>query len=156
MEASHEPDGYHCPLCALLVGVENEWNRASDLVAVEPLAFARISPKAWVDQPGNALVCNTDHVENLYGLSVAQNAALFGLVQRVAVAMHSSYGCDGISIRQHNEPAGDQDLWHVHVHVFPRYAGDELYRRHDDTAWIDAAVRAGWAERLRAGLTPPS
>ncbi|MER5390020.1 RtcB family protein [Saccharopolyspora sp. NPDC002686] len=29
--------------------------------------------------------------------------------------------------RQHNEPAGDQDVWHHHVHVFPRYPGDDLY-----------------------------
>lgn len=87
-------------------------------MGVEPLAFARISPKAWVGRAGNALVCTTDHVENLCGLSADQNAALFGLVQRVAVAMRSVYDCEGISIRQHNEPAGDQDLWHVHVHVF--------------------------------------
>ncbi|MEJ7651831.1 MAG: HIT family protein [Nakamurella sp.] len=152
MEPSHEPDGYRCPLCAQLAGVENEWNRASDLVAVEPLAFARISPKAWVGRPGNALVCTTDHVENLYRLSVDQNAALFGLVQRVAVAMRGAYDCEGISIRQHNEPAGDQDLWHVHVHVFPRYSGDELYRRHDETHWVGAAERAEWADRLRAAL----
>lgn len=156
MHPSHEPDDHHCPLCALLAGGEDEWNRASDLVTVEPLAFARISPKAWVDRPGNAMVCTTNHVENLYGLSAAQNAALFGLVQRVAVAMRSAYGCDGISIRQHNEPAGDQDLWHVHVHVLPRYSGDDLYRRHHETAWIDASERAAWAERLRAGLTRPS
>lgn len=31
-------------------------------------------------------------------------------------------------IRQHNEPAGNQDVWHLHVHVFPRYEGDDLYR----------------------------
>jgi hypothetical protein len=29
--------------------------------------------------------------------------------------------------RQHNEPAGNQEVWHYHLHVFPRYARDDLY-----------------------------
>ncbi len=41
-----------------------------------------------------------------------------GAVQRVAVAVKTAYGCNGVSTRQHNEPAGGQDVWHLH-HVFP-------------------------------------
>lgn len=32
-----------------------------------------------------------------------------------------------ISTRQHNGPAGNQDVWHYHLHVFPRYSNDGLY-----------------------------
>ncbi|HEX3722191.1 MAG TPA: hypothetical protein VHV31_05340, partial [Nitrolancea sp.] len=38
-------------------------------------------------------------------------------------------GCDGTSFRQHNEPAGNQEIWHYHLHVFPRYVDDDLYLR---------------------------
>lgn len=44
-----------------------------------------------------------------------------------ALALKAALSCDGISTRQQNEPAGDQDVWHYHVHVFPRYADDGLY-----------------------------
>ena len=41
--------------------------------------------------------------------------------------MKDAYGCDGVSTAQHNEPDGNQDVWHYHTHVFPRYQGDNLY-----------------------------
>jgi histidine triad (HIT) family protein len=45
--------------------------------------------------------------------------------------MKSSWECDGVSIRQHNEPAGNQDTWHYHMHVTPRFHADELYKTYD-------------------------
>jgi histidine triad (HIT) family protein len=33
-------------------------------------------------------------------------------------------GCDDISTRQHNEPAGNQDFWHDHWHILSRYIDD--------------------------------
>ncbi|HET6586449.1 MAG TPA: HIT domain-containing protein [Oleiagrimonas sp.] len=41
--------------------------------------------------------------------------------------MRNAFRCEGISTRQHNGPAGDQDVWHFHLHVFPRYSNDELH-----------------------------
>jgi diadenosine tetraphosphate (Ap4A) HIT family hydrolase len=62
----------------------------------------------------------------------------------------SRRGADGTSTRQHNEPAGNQDVWHYHEHVFPRYDGDELYRR--QRARVDTVRRADQAARVRAAL----
>lgn len=61
-----------------------------------------------------------------------------------------TYGCDGISTRQHNEPDGDQDVWHYHVHVFPRYRGDGLYETKPSRAFATGAERRPYADRLRA------
>jgi len=74
--------------------------------------------------------------------------------QRLARALKSEYGCDGTSTRQHNEPGGGQDVWHFHVHVFPRYAGDRLYANHEQTRWTTAEERAPYARRLRERLRP--
>jgi histidine triad (HIT) family protein len=41
--------------------------------------------------------------------------------------MQNAFGCEGISTRQHNGPVGNQDVWHYHLHVFPRYSNDGLY-----------------------------
>ena len=49
------------------------------------------------------------------------------MAKRLAIAMKTVYACDGISTRQHNEPAGSQDVWHYHLHVTPRYENDNYY-----------------------------
>lgn len=36
------------------------------------------------------------------------------IAKEVAVSMKKAYRCDGIFIRQHNEPAGGQTVWHYH------------------------------------------
>jgi histidine triad (HIT) family protein len=68
----------------------------------------------------------------------------------MAVAIRSTYGCDGISTRQHNEPAGYQDVWHYHVHVFPRYTDDLLYGTKPYPAYVTAEQRRPYADRLHA------
>ena len=40
--------------------------------------------------------------------------------------MKKAYKCDGITLRQNNEPAGDQHAFHYHLHIFPRYNGDKF------------------------------
>ena len=40
--------------------------------------------------------------------------------------MKRADSCDGVSTRQHSEPAGQQEVWHDHLHVLPRFEGDEL------------------------------
>ena len=77
------------------------------------------------------IVIPNAHVENLYEI----DEELLGAVYRdrasaIAGALKEAYDCSGTSTRQHNEPDGNQDVWHLHVHVFPRYAGDGLYERH--------------------------
>jgi len=59
-------------------------------------------------------------------------------------------GCDGVSTRQHNEPAGNQDTWHYHVHVFPRYIDDGLYAAKPYPDYVTADQRWPYADRLRA------
>ena len=75
---------------------------------------------------------------------------IFDFSKQAAIALKKAYGCHGTSIRQHNEPAGNQDVWHYHLHVFPRYEGDFLYisRRGDSTP----EQRLPYATKLRAFL----
>jgi histidine triad (HIT) family protein len=152
---SHEPAVYDCPFCRLQRGVHDDLNRAEDVVAVTDLAYARISPKWWSVNRGAALVIPREHHENLYDLPPAVGHAVWDLTQRVAVAMRAAYSCDGTSIRQHNEPAGGQDVWHLHVHVFARHDGDRLYERDRESRWVDADERAEYADRLVAALGLP-
>ena len=69
------------------------------------------------------------------------------MVRRVAVAIRTGYPCDGVTVRQNNEPAGGQDVWHLHTHVIPRYIGDGTYLGVPVRA--DDRDRARYADRLR-------
>ncbi|WP_344303005.1 HIT family protein [Nocardioides bigeumensis] len=153
---SHEPAGYDCPFCALQAGRYNERNRPDDVVAVTELAFARVSPRWWPANPGALLVVPRRHVENLYDLPEADGHAVWDLTKLVAGAVRAAYGCDGTSIRQHNEPAGGQDVWHLHVHVFPRYADDRLYERHRESVYAAPEERLPFAQLVSAELSLPT
>lgn len=156
MPLTHQPHDYPCPFCRFQQGIFDEHNMPSDVVAVTEHAFARIAPKWWPGNPGAVLVIPRTHVENIYSLSATDGHAVWDLTQRVAVAMRTAYDCEGTSIRQHNEPAGDQDVWHLHMHVFPRHENDHLYERHAESQWVSPTTREPYALTLRSALGLPS
>lgn len=149
----HEPAGYGCPFCALVAGVDSEVSDQQDIVARTDEAVAFIAARWWPNNHGHVLVVPTEHHESLYDLPAPCGHAVHDLVQRVAVALRQTYGCDGTSTRQHNEPEGGQDVWHYHVHVFPRYKGDDLYSSKPYPEFVAARDRRPFANKLRAQLS---
>ena len=144
---NHEPDGYECPFCLVLAtgrsALPVEIVHRDDDVAVA------VNPRWWPNNPGACLVVPVAHHENLYDLPDELGTPLQRAARCTAIAMKAAFGCDGVSTRQHNEPAGNQDVWHYHLHVFPRWEGDELYSsaRPD---WAPADAMAERARQLRA------
>ena len=124
---NHEPDDYDCPFCRLIGGGEDDLTRQQGIVLRTDRALAFVASRWWPNNRGHVLVVPTAHHENLYDLPPTYGHAVHDAVRDVAVAIRHTYGCAGTSTRQHNEPAGYQDAWHHHVHVFPRYDGDQLY-----------------------------
>jgi histidine triad (HIT) family protein len=162
MTVSHEPPGYLCPFCELAAGVDTAHNCQRDIVRRTADALAFVSPRWWPRNHGHIVVVPTRHYENLYCLPASTGHAVHDLVREVAIAIRHTYGCDGVSTRQHNEPAGNQDVWHYHVHVFPRYVGDQLYASAPYPELVTAERRRPYADRLRSHLdahsqptTPP-
>ena len=125
----HAPDNYICPFCLLVEGIENEhlYSVQSDLVYQDAVVTAFVSSHQFPNNAGSVLVIPNRHFENLYELPVVLAADLHRVVRAVALAQKAAFGCDGVSTRQHNEPAGNQDVWHYHIHVTPRYHEDKLY-----------------------------
>jgi histidine triad (HIT) family protein len=98
------------------------------------------------------LVIPNEHVENLYAIDDDLLGAVYATVKRIAIGLKTAYACEGPSTRQHNEPAGYQDVWHFHAHVFPRYPGDQLYELMDQKRYAPPDERAPYAAKLRAVL----
>lgn len=148
----HAPPGYDCPFCAVVRGDRREppGTQQEDVVLRAPTTTAWISKRWWANNPGHVIVVPNSHIENMYGLPRDLAGDVHETARTIARAMKDAYSCDGISTRQHNEPAGYQDVWHYHLHVFPRFAGDDLYGSpHRETTPDE---RRHHAERLREAL----
>ena len=146
---NHEPPGYVCPFCRIVSGEDTDLVGADHVVERTPTTVTFISPKWWAKNPGAVLVVPAAHHENIYDLPATLGADLHVAVRNAALAMKHAYRCDGTSTRQHNEPAGYQDVWHYHVHVFPRYVDDNLYG--SSSTWTGRAEMASMANLLRSG-----
>jgi histidine triad (HIT) family protein len=110
---------------------------------------AFIAPKWWPNNPGYVLVVPNAHYENIYDIPEELLAEVYKTAKKIAIAIRETYGCDGTSTRQHNEPHGNQDIWHFHVHVFPRFKDDNLYDNHGNARFIDMAERTPYIQKLR-------
>jgi histidine triad (HIT) family protein len=80
---------------------------------------------------GHMLVVPTSHLPQIYEIDEELAGPLMATLARVAAAVKETFRADGISIRQNNERYGDQDVFHVHFHVIPRFAGDAFNTGND-------------------------
>lgn len=88
----------------------------------DTLAFMDIMPRA----DGHTLVIPKTPARNVLDASPEQLAACMATSQKIARALLPAFDADGITIQQFNEPAGGQVVFHLHVHVIPRWDGVKL------------------------------
>jgi histidine triad (HIT) family protein len=145
---NHAPDDYVCPFCLLAQGGASARSSQRDVIFRDDFVTAFIPSHFWENNKGHVIVIPNQHFENIYDLPDELGAQIHRVARQVALAQKECYGCDGVSTRQHNEPGGGQDVWHYHLHVFPRYHGDNLYftPRRPTTP----EERLPYAEKLRA------
>ena len=137
-----------CPFCNYVAGGADDHVGPEHIVERTSETLTYVSPKWWPRNHGALLVIPTLHVENLYELPDDLGAPLLRATRRAALALKIAYACDGVSTRQHNEPSGNQDVWHFHTHVFPRYTDDDLYG--SKGSWADRQEMNERARKVRA------
>jgi len=142
---NHQPSDYECPFC----GLDQEANqiRQGGIIYQDDRIISFISRDWWPQNPGHVLIIPKLHFENIYTLPFPVSDRIHRFAKCVALALKEVYHCDGVSTRQHNEPAGNQDVWHYHLHVFPRYVGDNLY--HEKKAESNIEDRIQYVQKLK-------
>lgn len=140
---THAPRDYTCPFCLLVQGTENPHVRSvqSDILHHDNRLTAFISLHQWANNPANAIIVPNAHYENIFDLPLDYAREIHRLAKSLAFAMKTVYACDGISTRQHNEPAGNQDVWHYHLHVTPRYRNDQFYTTQPGVMLVEERAR---------------
>jgi histidine triad (HIT) family protein len=76
--------------------------------------------------PGHVLVAVKKHAESLYALDDTQAAAVARACVKVARAIRESFQPEGLSVYQANGKPAGQTVFHYHVHLLPRHAGDGM------------------------------
>lgn len=85
------------------------------------VAFMDIQPVT----PGHVLVVPRRHAANLAELEPQDGARIFQTAQQMAAALRASgLRCEGVNLFLADGEAAGQDVFHVHLHVFPRFIGD--------------------------------
>ena len=91
----------------------------------EALAFMDLFPQAR----GHVLVVSkASRARNLLEVEPERLTALMLAVQRVARAVRAALRPDGIVVTQFNGAPAGQTVFHLHVHIIPRYEGEALGR----------------------------
>lgn len=152
---NHAPPEYICPFCLLVQGKESAQSQLiqTDIVLQTVDVTAFMATRKYPNNQGHVLIIPNEHFENIYDLPVALSSKIHSISRDIALAMKAEYQCDGILIRQHNEPAGDQNIWHYHLHVVPRYQNDDFHNAQKRP--FEADERAEYAQRLRNWFNKP-
>lgn len=122
-----------CPFCRIVQGED------SATVVFESdtaLAFFPLRPAAR----GHTLVVPKAHVSDFLHVDEAQASDLTGAVLRVARAVERAVAPDGMNVLTSAGEAATQTVFHLHVHVLPRWHDDPI-----GTFWPDEAVAEGAA-----------
>ncbi|MCY9783801.1 HIT family protein [Nocardiopsis sp. EMB25] len=101
------------------------------------LAFMDLYPVT----PGHVLVVPREHVVGLGDVDDAVGARMWRTARRVGEALRGgAVRCEGVNLFLADGEAAGQEVFHAHLHVFPRFSGDGF------------SVQAGWEEAERAVL----
>ena len=86
------------------------------------VAFMDINPAT----PGHLLVIPREHSADLLEVPEEDRDAVMQMARKLARRAHERLGADGVNLLNSCGRAAWQTVFHFHVHVIPRYAGDPL------------------------------
>jgi len=136
--------GQSCQFCRL---VRKEDDASIVFEDEKTMAFLDIRPV----NDGHTLVIPKTHYENIYEIPDDEIASVYRTVKKVASAVKKSVKAEGMSVTQHNGRAALQRVFHMHVHVIPRYEGQK-FPRPDELSLAKREKLEEVAERIRKNL----
>lgn len=109
---------HQCVFCQIVAGESPASIFYEDDIV---LGFMTIGPVT----AGHAMIIPKQHAAYLADLDGETGRHLWAITQRTAAAIRESgVRCEGINLFLADGEAAGQEIFHLHIHVFPRYAGD--------------------------------
>lgn len=130
-----------CIFCSIVAG-----DAPAEIVEEDErtVAFMDVNPAT----DGHVQVVPREHVENLWDATPDHLRDVVTAAQRVALRITETLRPDGVNLMHATGAAAFQTVFHLHVHVVPRYADDGIQLPWTPTPGDPERI-AGIAERLR-------
>lgn len=97
---------------------------------------------------GHALILPKEHFKDIHEVDVSVASKIFPLCKKIAAKMKAALECDGINIVQNNGVEAGQTVFHLHVHLIPRYEG------HDKIiTWTHESFTAEEIDKIKSELS---
>ncbi len=109
----------NCIFCKIIAG---EIPSATVYEDEDFKAILDVNPAA----KGHVIILPKKHAANIFELPKEDAEKVFPVAAKIATALMKTYNCDGINILQNNGEAAGQTVFHLHVHVIPRFKGDDV------------------------------
>jgi histidine triad (HIT) family protein len=135
-----------CEFCQIVRG-----DRPARVVADarDALAFFPLRPVC----PGHTIVIPKTHVRDLWAAGSLPSAGLMQAVIRVGHAITAALRPDGMNLISSAGEAASQTVFHLHLHVVPRRAGDHLGNIWPPSPALTDEVKDEMAAAIRAAYT---
>ena len=111
------------------------------------MAFLDIRPLNM----GHTLIIPKKHYVDIFDISENLLSQVHKVAKQASIAVKKAANADGISIIQQNGKAAGQDIFHLHVHVVPRYEGQKL-PHFSDLKEVERAKLEEMAKKIKQQL----
>ena len=125
----------YCPFCNLDL---------TRIIATNDHALAILD--GFPISPGHILIIPKRHIASLFEATREEREALFDLLEQVKVELLEKNKPDGFNIGINDGTAAGQTVMHLHIHLIPRYAGDQPDPR-GGIRWIFPEKADYWSNR---------
>lgn len=95
---------------------------------------------------GHTLIIPRRHVRSFFDLTESERSSLLILLDTAKAALDSEYQPEGYNIGINDGAAAGQTIDHLHIHLIPRYDGDQADPR-GGVRWVIPEKADYWSER---------
>jgi len=103
-----------CPFCTI---------PASRIVAQDSLVF--VVRDACPVSPGHTLIIPRRHIASFFEITEAERASTFNLLGQEKLQLDVEFSPQGYNIGINDGASAGQTIPHLHIHLIPRYQGDQ-------------------------------
>jgi histidine triad (HIT) family protein len=111
------------------------------------MAFLDIRPLNM----GHTLIIPKKHYVDIFNVPENLLSQVHKVAKQASIAVKKATNADGISIIQQNGKAAGQDIFHLHVHVVPRFEGQKL-PHFSDLKEVERAKLEEMAKKIKQHL----
>ena len=123
----------------------------------KPCPFCTLPPERIIDSndlalvirdgypisPGHTLVIPKRHIGSWFEITPKEQSAMLDLLERAKAVLEEEFKPDGYNIGINDGPTAGQTVPHLHMHLIPRYKGDQEDPR-GGVRWIISEKAKYW------------